>query len=125
MSDLLKGLSPEQRQELIERVAERVRAKMQKELVPPNPEVHGTWQETGGLRALQGAGASRFGTAGDPSKTPKDFARYIDHTMLKPTTTRADIVRVCNEARQFGFASVCVNTTWISLARQLLVTKSL
>jgi deoxyribose-phosphate aldolase len=40
----------------------------------------------------------------------------IDHTLLKPDATRADIVRLCREARQFGFASVCVNPYWVPLA---------
>ena len=42
-----------------------------------------------------------------------DVAGLIDHTLLKPEATRDDIVRVCREARQFGFASVCVNPYWV------------
>ena len=118
MSDPLKGLKPEERKVLIERVAQRVRAQLQRKTVPPLSEVHGTWQEKGDLRLLAQAGATRLGST--RPQDAKELARFIDHTMLKPTTTRADIVRVCEEARNFGFASVCVNTTWIPLASRLL-----
>lgn len=43
-------------------------------------------------------------------------ARLIDHTMLRPEATRDDILRVCREARQYGFATVCVNPYWVALA---------
>jgi deoxyribose-phosphate aldolase len=46
----------------------------------------------------------------------RSIAALIDHTILKPEATRADIVRLCTEARQFGFASVCVNGCWVPLA---------
>jgi deoxyribose-phosphate aldolase len=53
--------------------------------------------------------------------TPKlDIAQLIDHTVLRPDTTRADIEQLCREARQYKFYSVCVNPTWVSLARDLL-----
>ncbi|MFZ5481936.1 MAG: deoxyribose-phosphate aldolase [Myxococcota bacterium] len=47
-------------------------------------------------------------------------ARRIDHTLLKPEATRADLVKLCTEARQYSFASVCVNTTWVPLCKELL-----
>jgi deoxyribose-phosphate aldolase len=40
-------------------------------------------------------------------------ARLIDHTILKPEATRAEVLQVCAEARKYGFASVCVNPFWI------------
>jgi len=51
---------------------------------------------------------------------PLNIPQLIDHTILRPDTTRADIEQLCREARQHKFYSVCVNPTWISLARQLL-----
>lgn len=42
---------------------------------------------------------------------------YIDHTLLKADACRADIVRVCAEARQYHTASVCVNSCWVPLVR--------
>ena len=43
------------------------------------------------------------------------IAALIDHTLLKPEATAADIRKICAEARQYGFASVCVNPYWIRL----------
>jgi deoxyribose-phosphate aldolase len=36
------------------------------------------------------------------------IAKYIDHTVLKPTTSLEDIEKVCSEAVQYGFAAVCI-----------------
>jgi len=44
------------------------------------------------------------------------IASLIDHTMLRPEATRADIVKLCGEARQYGFATVCINPYWVPLA---------
>jgi deoxyribose-phosphate aldolase len=48
------------------------------------------------------------------------LASLIDHTLLKPDATRADIETLCREAAQFCFASVCVNPNWVPLCRELL-----
>ena len=50
----------------------------------------------------------------------KNLNRYIDHTCLKPAATRADIEKLCAEAREYHFASVCVNPTYVPLAKDLL-----
>lgn len=47
-------------------------------------------------------------------------AKLIDHTLLKPTATRAEIETLCAEARKYGFWSVCVNPYWVSFAKQCL-----
>ena len=49
------------------------------------------------------------------SRGSREIAGRIDHTLLKPEATEADIRRICAEARQYGFASVCVNPYWVSL----------
>lgn len=46
------------------------------------------------------------------------IARLIDHTLLRPEATAADIRKLCQEARKYGFASVCVNPYWVPLARE-------
>ncbi|XP_065561207.1 deoxyribose-phosphate aldolase-like [Artemia franciscana] len=46
--------------------------------------------------------------------------KYIDHTLLKPEATATDIEKLCLEAKQYEFASVCVNPTYVSLAYELL-----
>jgi len=54
------------------------------------------------------------------SLTPKEIAPMIDHTLLKPDATFAQIEQICAEARQYGFASVCVNPTHVGLCAELL-----
>ncbi len=51
-------------------------------------------------------------------------ASLIDHTLLKAEATREDILRLCREAREYGFASVCLNPYWVPLAaRELEASK--
>ena len=49
-----------------------------------------------------------------------DIAKYIDYTLLKATATPADIEKLCKEALEYGFYSVCVNSGYVPLAAQLL-----
>lgn len=42
------------------------------------------------------------------------IASYIDHTILKANATKAAVIKICNEAKQYKFASVCVNSYWVS-----------
>ena len=55
-----------------------------------------------------------------PGDIPGDLARYIDHTLLKPAATEEQIRKLCAEALEFNFRSVCVNPTWVPLAASLL-----
>lgn len=50
----------------------------------------------------------------------KQLNKYIDHTNLKPAATRADIEKLCADARKWEFASVCVNPCNVALAKELL-----
>lgn len=50
----------------------------------------------------------------------KDYAAFIDHTLLKADTTKEEIVTLCDEAREYFFASVCVNPTWVKTASEQL-----
>ncbi|MFZ5592500.1 MAG: deoxyribose-phosphate aldolase [Bacillota bacterium] len=56
--------------------------------------------------------------------TPAQLAKAIDHTLLSPTATERDIVRLCAEARQYGFAAVCVNPAYVPLASSTLQSSS-
>ncbi|MGA9594886.1 MAG: deoxyribose-phosphate aldolase [Acidimicrobiia bacterium] len=49
-----------------------------------------------------------------------DLARYIDHTLLKPEASAPDIDKLCAEARDYHFASVCINPTWVKRAAESL-----
>lgn len=52
------------------------------------------------------------------------IAKYIDHTILKPTTTLGDIEKVCEEATEFGFAAVCIPPYYVKDAAQILGNNS-
>lgn len=49
-----------------------------------------------------------------------ELNKYIDHTLLKSTATERDIIDLCNEAKKYKFFSVCINSSYIPLAKQLL-----
>ena len=66
------------------------------------------------------AGASRIGVVLGESGTAHDWASLIDHTLLKPEASESDIRKLCDEAAQFGFASVCVNPSWVKKAAEFL-----
>ena len=71
------------------------------------------------LRGVIEAGATRIGlhAAGGAAA---GVASMIDHTLLKPDATRQEIQALCREAAEYGFASVCVNPTWIAECARLL-----
>lgn len=77
-------------------------------------------------------GSSSSGPASEPAKvatarvdpatlrTNADLAPYIDHTLLKPEATREDVLRVAEEARTHGFATVCVNSSHVADVARVL-----
>jgi deoxyribose-phosphate aldolase len=71
-------------------------------------------------RAVRDAGADRLGAGGGLGEPPQDLAHYIDHTLLKPEATKDDFKKLCEDAKRYHFASVCVNTSWVPLCRSLL-----
>ena len=56
--------------------------------------------------------------AGPPPIAANEVAKLIDHTLLRPEATREDIDRLCDEARRYNFASVCVNPSYVRQARE-------
>jgi len=68
---------------------------------------------------LLDAGATRLGLHAAGGR-PGDVAGLIDHTLLKPEASRAEIETLCREAAEFRFATVCVNPAWVALAARLL-----
>jgi len=50
--------------------------------------------------------------------------KYIDHTLLKSDTSERDIIDLCNEAKEHQFYSVCINSSYVALAKQLLERSS-
>ncbi|HEY5157382.1 MAG TPA: deoxyribose-phosphate aldolase [Anaerolineales bacterium] len=66
------------------------------------------------------AGAERLSSTIGVIPGDLNMAKMIDHTLLKPDATQDQIAQLCFEARKYGFASVCINPTWVKLCAQLL-----
>jgi deoxyribose-phosphate aldolase len=64
-------------------------------------------------KEIIGAGAARVSASDRLTRVDPAIASLIDHTILKPEATRSDVVKVCREARRYGFASACVNPYWV------------
>ena len=68
------------------------------------------------VQRIVDAGASRIGIVLGETATARDWASLVDHTLLKPEASESDIRKLCQEAVQYGFASVCVNPSWVKKA---------
>ncbi len=68
------------------------------------------------VREVVANGADRVAFHGEAADVPLDVAQYIDHTLLSADATADDIDELCAEAEEFGFASVCINPTWVKRA---------
>jgi deoxyribose-phosphate aldolase len=75
------------------------------------------------LKEVQGGAAKPQAAAADAGNSPcydPSYAQYMDHTVLKPDTARGTVKRFCDEAKQWKFASVCINPTHVKfVAAQL------
>ncbi|WP_288025040.1 deoxyribose-phosphate aldolase [Arthrobacter sp.] len=56
-----------------------------------------------------------------PQDATSGLAKFIDHTLLKPEASEADILRLCREAAEHHFKSVCVNPVWVKTANRALL----
>lgn len=52
--------------------------------------------------------------------SPSELHKFIDHTLLRPDATIADIMMLCREAEKYNFKTVCVNSSWLALCRKFL-----
>lgn len=110
------------REDLIRRITEEVvRALREEEL--PRARTHADVSGDGLLDLCRDLGICRLGGAPGHSPGPA-LAGFIDHTVLKPDAPRADIERLCEEARDNSFASVCVQPWWVPLCADLLAGTS-
>ncbi len=73
-----------------------------------------------GVRSIVEAGACRVGVCGPDPTRLGELATYLDHTLLKPDATVTEIDVLCAEALEHGFASVCVNGTWVRRCAEIL-----
>jgi deoxyribose-phosphate aldolase len=72
------------------------------------------------VRAIVANGASRVTFSGTAAEVPADLHAYIDHTLLKPEATEAQVDQICDEAVEFQFASVMINPSWVKHAASRL-----
>lgn len=94
---------------MIELVTQQVLAALQRGKETP-PELDSTCD----------AGCEGACTPMDAMTVSKELAQYIDHTLLKPDATTAQIAQLCKEAKQYGFAAVCINPVHVRQAARLL-----
>ena len=72
------------------------------------------------VKDLVTSGAARIAAASGTKVSERSLAAYIDHTLLKAEATEAEVKKLCAEAREHSFASVCVNPTNVALSAKLL-----
>lgn len=72
------------------------------------------------IMAARQAGAERFTARPGIGQVKPEIAHFIDHTLLKPEATIQEIAQLCHEAMLYNFATVCVNSSHVKLAAQLL-----
>jgi deoxyribose-phosphate aldolase len=72
------------------------------------------------IAALRSAGAARLSSASGIGKVRSELAKLIDHTLLKPEATRDQLRKICEEAVQYGFYSVCVNSANVRYCANML-----
>lgn len=87
---------------------------------PPSYEEHHSLQSKGNIGKLIEIGAKRIGKGIEDEQVSSDLAQYIDHTLLKADATKEDIIKLCEEAKKYKFASVCVNPANVEKAAKIL-----
>jgi len=77
-------------------------------------------KSTATVREFINIGAKRISYTEGGNGVPRDIASYIDHTLLRPDASTEDIKKLCEEAKNYGFASVCLNPIYVKLAADIL-----
>ena len=72
------------------------------------------------VNVISKAGADRIGATLGTKDIPLNLASFIDHTLLKPEANESQVIQLCEEARKYNFASVCVNPSFVPLCAKLL-----
>ena len=108
------ALSSNQMEEIVDALVTQVRARLH----GPGGDAVFQWQYSAGWNANVTLVPTEVVHA--VARMDRSVARYIDHTLLKPEATREQVVKLCEEARRYGFYSVCVNSSNIPLCAELL-----
>lgn len=122
--------------ELVEIIAKRVTEKLQQTNLTEVPNHHGSCvlspgsctscgqcivKKPGAVNNIVDFGAARIGAnTGLNGAIDTKLASMIDHTLLKPEATHAELTKICEEAKKYNFATVCVNSSNIPLVARLL-----
>lgn len=128
----MKRISDSEFNQLVDRITQQVITEMNQGGGPPSTgHSHdgGACQCTDGrcvrdcadrVKHVVSSGAGRISSG--LGYVPRDLsiARYIDHTLLKPDASADQIAQLCREAREYHFASVCINSGWVPLCADLL-----
>jgi deoxyribose-phosphate aldolase len=72
------------------------------------------------VRRIIELGAGRISSSLGSTDISAALAKFIDHTLLKAEASREQIEQLCQEAKTYEFATVCVNPVWVSLCREIL-----
>ncbi len=114
-------LNPQDLQRLIDIITEEVLAAQARPAPASSCACHAVLQDCcpDRLRGVIDAGATRLGMHASGGAAGS-VSSMIDHTLLKPDATRAEIEKLCREAGEFRFATVCVNPAWVATAAALL-----
>lgn len=118
-------LSPADYERIAARIVEimgagALRAPCQCKSCGPDCCEHCAEKDPAAVRELIAHGASRIGHGLGGGRVDQEVAKLIDHTLLKPEATMAQIEQLCKEAAEFSFASVCINPTYVKRCADLL-----
>lgn len=103
---------------LVDLIVKKVKEKIEPQ---KNTEwAHSVQRDPDGARRIIDAGASRLTSGPRIGQVKGDLAPIIDHTMLKPDATHDDLTKLCAEARDYGFYSVCVNAANVGFCSKQL-----
>jgi len=100
------------KKELIDKISDEIISKLKKTSSSDNL----SFKSDSGNKNIQGSSVG----GKLQINTPADIAHYIDHTLLKPDATEAQVQKLCEEAVQYGFCTVCVNSSWVEYCAKKL-----
>ncbi len=108
-----------EQKDLVEKLTKEVIARLQKEGASASDGgSSGGGISAGGVNPSSSSGGTV--RADSPVIVPADLVKYIDHTLLRPDATKEEMDKLCDEAKEYSFYSVCVNSSWVEYcAKQL------
>jgi deoxyribose-phosphate aldolase len=112
---------------LTESITRSILSKLEAMAASEVPREHRDLGESSRLYSVSGRfaeGAEGQGLHGTAQRPLRALARLIDHTLLRPDADEEQVRRLCEETIRYGFATVCINPTWVRLASSMLKGKA-